>query len=321
MLSYTNCMNRALSLALILVAAGAEASFDLMYIPSASTNKVLRYDPVNRISLGSMAVNAPSSVNYRGGQYGRMTTGAGTYAYDMISGANAGYSPINITSVSDSGSEFYSVGASYSYHYSALGALIGGGNLGTYSVFTGTRLSNGNTVAFQISGSTINALMFNSAGVFVNSTNLNSSIAAIQMSTVIRTVDRFGVTWVRTVARDSAGNSRLVSVALSSGQGSVAGGSLSPVSQFSTSHAISIANAHSGFYLIGSDSTSPTTTTRFTAYDNDGAGVNYDTWTEAFDTRNVSNNYSVGIVLAPEPSVTATLALGLGALLARKRKR
>ncbi len=301
----------------------AQPSFDLMYLPSSTTGRVIRYDPVNRIQLGGWASSGATSIIYRGGPYGIVRGATSSYRTAMYSGiADALFGAAQFSNLS---------GDSSIVHGFTTGSVISVGLLslnttvttlsGTVAAFSGTRLSGGNFVVFGSTGFAVNLTTYNSAGAILGSVSTGTGITRSGGSTTVLTSDYLGGTWARTVVRSSTTAQHLVSVQIDPATGLPVGApAVSSLLPFSTIHNVAIAPAHMGFYLIGSDSTT-NTLTRFVKYDSNFTPGQTDSWTENFDTRNTNSIYSVGMVLAPEPGTMIALGAGVAALLQRRRKK
>ncbi|MBL8059603.1 MAG: PEP-CTERM sorting domain-containing protein [Chthonomonas sp.] len=317
-------MRTTLLFAALAIGAQVHASFDLMYLPSISTSKVLRYDPVNRVSLGGFVAPGAASVYYGGGQNGAVRLSSGPYAYNMYSGTNLGFLGSYPNGVANNGQPFIMSGSTLYDMNLPTGTLTGGVSLTvTGSVLSAQRLSGGKIALFTFNSGAINLAVYNSGGGLLSTTtNILTGATLTSYSSAISIINRNGQDVVAFSLKNSASAFHSLIRGTINPSGVVATTSSVNLSQFSANYAVGLAPAHAGYYVIGADGT-VNTTGRFIAYDNDGAGFSYDNWTEAgLDLRNAqTSNYSVGMVLAPEPGEWLAMSMGVGALLLRRRRK
>lgn len=303
----------------------AKASFELMYIPSVNDDKIYRFDPVNQVSLGAINSLNPHSVHYNGGQHGMVSAaGIGNQRYDMYTGINQTFlNSAFITSIGADGTTLFGMSGTTATSFNLLGTgTVGSVTLSTtFSMFSGYRLSNGNMVGVGTDGTFVRALMFSPTGAFLDIAGAGVSATVAQASNSILSTMSNGTVVFRSVFRDTAGTVRIYSAALSSGQtsfGASTTASFNSLTYNSTSVA-SLAVAHDGYYLVGSDA-STVTSTRFTQMNNGSlAGTTIAAYTAAIDSRTTGTPFSVGMVVAPEPASFAVLGLGLVPLLKRRK--
>lgn len=306
------------------VAIGAvtvHASFELMYLPQPAVGRVLRYDPTVRATLGSFGVPGVTQVLYRSGQYGYVKTPAGPYRYDFFGGYAAGYVSTAATSINASGTDVFRVTGS---------VFAAGRNLVTLtetSITLGASaerylpLQNGLSQSWFRSGTSLITSIHNASGTLLSTVTSSISVAADYLGVPISIVNRQGaVTSVIPFRKSGDTNWSIMRSVVSSDGAHSSSSALLGASSFDISQAIAVAPAHFGYYVVGADTTTPSST-RFAQFDNDSTGVQYDTWTESFDIRatvSSSTPFSVGMTVAPEPASILALALG-GLVLARRR--
>lgn len=308
-------------LAGLAIGAHASATFDLMYLPSSQTNRVLRYDPVNRLALGGFVAPGARSVHNRGSQFGLVDIGAGPYAYNFFSGTNSGYIPVNAHGITASGAVYRFSPTTLDFFSLPSGSAVGGVNLAANTYVGGTVLGSNHIVGISTNGANLDLSVFNPSGSLISTNNLFLGGTVSYVSAATTYLDRFNTQTVVFVASVDGGPMRLFRAQYANN-----GAFLSSVGAFLLQHssasAVGVASNHAGYYVFGADAATPTNA-RFVAYDNDGSGVQYDSWTESsLDLRNPRvNAYSAGMVLAPEPGEWLAMSMGLGALLVRRKRR
>lgn len=322
-----------LSLALIGASNAALASFDMLMMPSISSGRINRYDPINNVSLGS----------FNGGTAARLIT---------INQAT------NRAFVYDTG-----VNRLRSFNYNT-GEILGG-NLSSASIIsmdyhapsnrlwhiTSTGISRWETsVAFTTSVQTNTASFSAQSGTLINDSvyavfglnatnqivvnNYNAStgafISAITTPVAVQAGSRLGQ--ATNFLASAAGNTPYAAVTYRDSSGNPfiyrSGYNASNVVIFDIgSQALTGYNAanvtpalvrgHEGFFVVGQDSTTGTLT-RIQQFDNSGAFglVQNTTMTGATYS---AGAYQVANVVAPEP--TSMIALGLGLIAIAKRRR
>lgn len=314
-------MRHLMLLAGLAIGAHAAATFDLMYLPSTTTNSVRRYDPVNRVQLGGFAASGVRAVQNRGSRYGYVNLLAGPYAYDMYSGTNLGYTPIGQIQGMTGDNIAYRMSGSQFITYS----LPSGTYISTTSVASATYqassiLPSNHLAGISNTASSIDISIFTPGGSLVGTTGLFAGGTISYISSAVSYLDRSGYQNVAFVARVDGGPMRLIRANFTAA-GVINYYSTDALTGMNPIYSVGVAANHAGFYVVGADSVTATSA-RFVAFDNDGTGTSYDTWTEAgLDLRNpLYSSYSVGMVLAPEPEEWLAVSTGIALLLRRKRK-
>ncbi len=312
--------------AVVSLSGRASASFDLMYIPVRAENRVARYDPVNRVLLGSFHAPGATRVVSGNERYGMIQTSAGAYRFDMFTGSqigflgsailNGSYDRVNARGVRVStGSVVNQNFVSGASSTVILGAAAAGTGLAT-NVF-----SNGAYGYVSNASGNLRSSFHTSTGAFI-STGATAALTIFspQTSNSVQWRNLQGADVISSVILDATVSQfRLMHLSRSSTNAySISFGGY--LSNFATNQPVSLAPAHNGYYVVGADAMSPGSLTRITQYDDDAQGFLYDSWTVGL---NVSGNagFGVGMVLAPEPGTMIALGAGVLALLRKRTKK
>ena len=312
------------------VAGPALASFELMYLPDATTGKITRWDPISKISLGTFGFpDSPSP-------FSGVTAGEapGGYAYASNLSGTRVFDPNTDTLIQTS--SFFNV---------ALRSSASGGRLYWTSGTTAWSIDptnfNYSTRATNLSG-TFGAIPvsdtaswyagFNTAGAMSfqrvdNSLTVGGVFTTVASSSLSSSSSLHG-TGLRLVT--GAGQHRLVQPYLNSSSfhmllyanldatdTNFLFTSTFALTGFSATAALSAIAAHDGFWIVGDDAT-VSGTTRFQRFDGGNNLVaNYTT-----SLVNVPTSRWIGAnVIAPEPGSWASLGLGLAFIGRRRRAR
>lgn len=303
----------------------AQASFELMYIPSVNDDKIYRFDPANQVSLGSINSLSPTSVLYRGGQFGAVTGAGGNHRYDMYSGINQTFlNSSNFSSIGEDGTTLFGMSGTNAFSSNLLGSgTVGSTALSTtFNMFSGVRLSNGNMVGLASDGTSIRPLMFSSVGAVISSLSVHNGITLAQGSNSILTTTNSGQVVFHSIYRDTTGTLRMFHVGLNSAQNAFTSSAVTSINSltYNSTSVASLAVAHNGYYVVGSDASS-VTSTRITQFNNFGiVGTTIAAYTAPIDSRTTGTIFSVGMVIAPEPASFAVLGLGLVPFFKRRKK-
>lgn len=310
--------------ALVAVCSPAMASFELMYIPSISQSRIIRYDPVNRIFLGGM--NAPSVRRVMAGnsELGVAHMAPGSYRFNMYGGNPAGYmgTALALGSYNRFGFIVQPNSAGFNLVNIATGGSTNQSLTGPLGLGLGAQLFTAQPgfARFASEAGGLRASAYASSGVLSNSL-LTSAGAISSASNVILWTNRFNVEVASMAYFDSTANRfRLSHVLLNTASVFSFGSTDLAIGAFDTTQPVSLAPAHNGFYVVGADGANPTTLTRIAQYDDDGVGFLYDNWTIGLNVSGTPN-FGVGMVVAPEPGTMAALGLGALALLRRRRRK
>lgn len=157
------------------------ASFDLMYIPTPSLDRITRYDPVNRVFLGGITAPNVTQVVYGGGQYGQAKINAGSnFRFDFFGGNGAGFAPHTVDSydyINNQG--IFSTGTGINIVDIANRSQTSLALAGASGVFRANILSNGNILALSSIGGNITGRIHTSAGALASTFNVLSSITGV----------------------------------------------------------------------------------------------------------------------------------------------
>lgn len=316
---------------LVGTAGAALASFDLMYLPDATPNRVHRFDPVNRVYLGSFATQPTRFV------------GAHVNSTNVVAGSNSIAAVFN-----GSSGEFISSGNVFGTAASMLGsgnyvALSGATSFREMSVpnlttvvssglsgilearaITGTA-THRYAVGRDVTGNLVlNTYSLSGALLHTREIESNANLAAevttssIGVSTSVTGQVQLWVVWRSNTNRVILGRYNVTGSTTSFSDQFELGG-------FTTTNPTStqaVMGGHGGScFVVGADSANPTLTriTKVLAF---GTSSQFgDTYTtSAFSVPQISG-WNGANVVAPEPGTMAALGLGLVALLKRRKKR
>lgn len=312
-------MRHILAVMVVVSASAAQASFELMYIPQPFSDRVLRYDPFNRVQLGSIAHESITSVAYRGGQYGVLrSAGAGNIRHNMYSGFGvsqiSGSAPSGMSQ--DGGTVLSANGLSITAATLSTGStavIAVGGSITPISL---VRLASGSYAGFGYSGTSLYSMRISASGGTVSSSAILSGVTRNANSAAILSTDASGQLWVQTLVRTTTAQ-ELLSSRIDANGFALESNSLG-LANLSLNYTCMLAPAHLGFYVVGADATTDTLT-RFRHYVGSSPTL-LNTWTENFDSRNSSTVASMGMVVAPEPGTMIALGAGVATLLRRRRR-
>lgn len=320
------------------VAASVFASFDLMLIPG-SDGRVYRYDPVNRIQLGSFT--SSSQNNYVAAD------NSGTAMVGFISGSafrSYNYSNGELNGLISAVSTARSVNLLNGFMYvqtstqvrkynAVTGALAGTQTLNATSTWRTAALSNGYLIAVGtdtanvISMQSINLSTFTlsnsvtTTATTTASTDLGKAAVAIN---AITGAMRLGFSYI------SSGVPLFAQMSLGANgdlnTSSYTNFSLNGAGGFNASSVMPAAVAgHSGLFIVGADFTSPTNTMRIDHWDMGSNLIfnNSSTITAPGGTFGApGGSWHPANVVAPEPGAWLGIGLGMTGLgLCRGRRR
>jgi len=319
-------MKWVFSCCVLSLAAFSHASFDLMLAPDAAGG-IQRLDPKTGASLGKFG----GSLNYRYIEASYASKSA--LAVDSTSGRlyrlnySTGESNYTGAGVAPSWSSMSQDGDTVSYSW--------GSQIYRYSASTGGFLSQSSTTlpsypqyycglnssfgaAIYLNGSTLSCQGVNGTTGANIATPASTSLIATAFSGPVA-VQTGGTKYYVSTAR--AGTAWNIIRWFMAGDGSISGSLSQTISGFSTAAGdlVSITPAHTGFYLVGRDATNPTTQTRISEFDDNGAFNQLNSYTMNFQSP--TGSFKPGIVLAPEPGTFLALGLGGLALIRRRRNR
>ncbi|MCC6685709.1 MAG: hypothetical protein IT205_01825 [Fimbriimonadaceae bacterium] len=205
---------RSLFAGLIVVCvASAKASFELMYIPSSSEDRIIRYDPINRVQLGGIPSDLVSSVAYGGGQYGLVRTNGQNVRYNMYTGIGTslatGSSPAGMSHDSQTVLSF--VGQTMHLNNLSSGANSTTTIAGSVAPLALVKLASGYYAGFGVISGSLFSMRISPSGGSVSSSNLGLGITRAANSSAIVSIDENGETWVRMLVRTTTASQTLVS--------------------------------------------------------------------------------------------------------------
>lgn len=309
------------------------ASFDLFITPDATTGGYTRFDPINRVALGSIQmtgskyVTAVSTKTY--GYYSYGGSGGGVQAVDNSTGERlSGYvsQPFPFMFSRD-GTKLYqpSVSAAYqldiltpgtfnftaSFNYptpltqpGAMPLLTNRWMVYGYSTTSGLSI-------YMLSGSTTIA-----SATVISAANM-SATGLGQGATFIRPQN--GAEYYVIPYRDNTGAHRVATAQV----GPVSFGSVTnfAVGGYSTANAstmLATVAGHQGFFVVGADST-VATQARIQEYDDLPGNVMMQNYTTTAISPYTGTSWHMANLVAPEPPVWLASGVGILALLRRRR--
>lgn len=301
--------------------ASACASFDLMLIPDTSTNNgVTRYDPVNRVRLGTIGRDAAgpwNSVNLSSTPGKAWLTGNQTMLFDYSSGiaTNSLNFPVGNTTSNIGGTRFVESFAIDNYFYDS--SMVGAGQ------FTPT-VSEAVTAA-PIGTNRVAMIGINLGNIDLSIRN-NSNGALVTRTLVTSGSFVAGTVGTATVLSDDGSFAKVLYSYRTASALVVETLAININTLFSTSstrtfsgyaagYTAGIMRAHDGYYVVGRDSGG--VASRITAVSN--AGVVYSGYTTTDFTTGASR-WVGATVLAPEPGSLAAVIVGFGWVLRRAKR-
>ncbi len=318
-------------LSYLAISGSVAASFDMMYIPDAGGSIVHRFDPVNRVYLGS--INAPSRmasgnnsssrlavcetgslpyfVNGYTGEFQTSTTGASAQTIHLKAAGNEllassgavlrRYDPVSAALIS-------SAGVSGTMFAQSI-AEIGGSRIAVLG-------TTANGITLQTYSSTLGFL---SETLLISSANAASSAALSSMAFVTLG----GASHVVFTYRNSSNQVSLARVAMTGG---ITPGATSQevLSGFSTTSALtttSVMAGHGGSFFIVGQGTTSTISRVIQGYIVPGiATFTTQNYTTTAFVAPVGGYWSGSNVVAPEPGSMIAIGAGILGLLRRRRK-
>ena len=314
-----------------MLASSAFASFDMLVIPNASGDRYDRYDPVNRVFLGSMFMNGANKVS------ANSSSPNGFYSYAGGQTLMNNYTGERISNPSFS-SAHLQLGLSGGLNSQTSTGVINFGSLNSANILTfsasfaapvgnfiagSTAVNSTQWLVTTTSATGLNAYLVNSTGTIAASALNLVPIAGLTSTGVGQsaTFTRGTTRYAAIPYRDNSGDHRLLAVAI--GSSSVTFSSNQSLSGFSTGNASTTLCAvagHTGFFLVGAD-TPGTGATRITEFDSAPAfGVMNSYTTTSISAQSTNNQWRMSNIVAPEPGSMVALGLGMVAMLKRRRK-
>ena len=313
------------------------ASFDLMLLPG-SDGRVYRYDPINRIQLGSFSSSSNNhmlAVDGAGQMFGCQSSGSSirryTYSNGELQGILSGQT--NTRAINYSSNYVYVQSASGVTRYLSTNGTNGGTEVlsagtiwrtsaivGNYLIAVGINASN------FITMQSINLTTFATSSIVT--TTVTSSLATELGKAAIAVNSANGSTMLAFTYL-SGSNLQFGRMSLNtSGElssGTMSSTTINALNGFSTTSVMPAAVAgHNGMFLYGPDFTSPTTLARIEQFDMFNSLLSNNTTTIAIPGGSfaVNNgNWHPANVVAPEPSTMLMGGVGGLAFLLRRRKR
>ncbi|MBL8060033.1 MAG: PEP-CTERM sorting domain-containing protein [Chthonomonas sp.] len=318
-------------LSLVVTSGVAAASFDMMYLPDETGDFVRRFDPVNRVSLGSFNALGTTKVIGNRTTSHVVTAGFSTngYIFNGFTGEFKGLvqSPMVAMYLRNDGSEVISYNnVGLRRHDSTTGALLGTGTLGgtAIDIDAFAEIGGGRIAALGRSATGVVLQQYTSSLTYINETLLfaASTVAASAALSSMAYIDSAGSQNLFFTHRTSSNSVSLDRINLTSGGtvvGSIFPTLLSGWSTVSASHQANVMAGHAGsFFVIGNSTTA--SNVRIGQYYNTGGTYNAIQYYNTTALTLPTGEWQGANVVAPEPGTI--IALGGGALaLLRRRSR
>ena len=318
-------------------AASVLASFDLMLLPG-SDGRIYRYDPVNRIQLGSFSSSLSTSyiaADNSGTAFSGSSGGSQFRSYNYSNGELNGFisGVTGVRSLNLLGGFLYLQTSTQVRKYNATtGAFVGTVALNANSTWKTAALSSGYLIAVGTDASNVITMQSINLSTFALSSNVTTSVTTTATTDLGKAAVAInGISGSQRLAFSylSGGLPSFAQISLGSTGDLVTSSmntfSISGAGQFNATSVMPAAVAgHSGLFIVGADFSSPTTTMRIDQYDM-ATGLlfnNSTTITAPGGTFGASGGFwHPANVVAPEPSTMLMSGVGGLAFLLRRRKR
>ncbi|MBL8049427.1 MAG: PEP-CTERM sorting domain-containing protein [Chthonomonas sp.] len=307
----------------------ASASFDMMIWWNVNTNRMQRYDPINRLSLGSFGPSTSlDNVTHSGNLAYTSAFGSKWFAYDYSTGQQVASTVdgrnINTNLVVDStGRLTYGVSSSVLYLDS-----INDPTATTLATISGATVKNivdvGNgylMVQSRTSTGTISLATVNKTTGVVSTLGTTYTTGDVSFGQMVLHRDTDGSNYVTMARRITSGGVFLETFFVGSA------GTITHQSTFvlpdwfsaTTDSRVNLVSAHNGFWAVGRDFSTPATT-RLIKFDSDSLPSMEDSFLAPEIVTFGAGDWTMTCVVAPEPGSLGVLALGGFALLRRRRR-
>ncbi|MBL8061296.1 MAG: PEP-CTERM sorting domain-containing protein [Chthonomonas sp.] len=309
----------------------AFASFDLFIMPDSVSGNHARYDPINRVSLGTVNVASNNSVVATNGRpygYYRYASGSVAAVNNYTGERLSGFQSINggMSMSSDGTRVGLTAGNTFVIMNSSSAILTTVATFGAPAGFVAhgsISVSGGRWVVYGLSSAgNLDLYLVSGAGAQIGSLlNVVSSTSLTSVGTgglgqgavfMRQSVERFVIPY-----RDNTGAHRLVTNTVLFG--STAFQTLSGYSVANVGTTLATVAGHQGFFVVGADQTT-STLTRIQEMDDLQTFVPLQNYTTNSMSAPVGTQWRMANIVAPEPGTMAALGLGVLALLKRRKK-
>ena len=318
-------MRNVLVLSLVMIGAGAQASFDMMLLPISGDSRVARFDPVNRIFLGTVGTEGGQAIRTANlGPNGtvNLTGGGGTNQFNHSSGEfvlqNGAFNASGAAHLG--GTRIFEAFNTliYAYNSTTLDLTVGAVSSGLDVLASIIPLSDNLVIAYgtNLAGNFVSRRVNMSSGTSSNETLLALSANFGGVASIGTGFSRQSGGGFRTYITSRTTTSDIVQEFGFDSAGTYILLNTMSLNGFSATAPKSVMPGHNGYWIVGDDS-ALASSTRITQFGNQNVQVG------SYTTSLVnvpSTRFKGANIVAPEPGSMIAIAVGLAAMLKRRRK-
>lgn len=310
----------------------AMASYDLLYVPNNFGTAIQRFDPVNRISLGSINTSNvyDVSANNSSSTVVGINTSNRAFGFDRSTGEfKYTLAPTRVGGYLNSSNQFLNyTGFGFSRNNADTGAFLSSTSVsGATQIIRLGEFSGGNTVAVHTTGSgSILATVVSPTNTTVGSTVLFApgTYGNLNGITSVATVPSPGGETLLIGYSPNTTTNRILALSYTAGGTSLTSSvtfDLIGFTAISASSNFAITPGHGGsFFVLGKDAATSATRIQHFASASSSGSIIADYTTTAITVPG-SIRFTAANVVAPEPGSMIALAIGIGAMLRRKKSK
>lgn len=317
----------------VLAAVSAHASFDLMIAPDTVSGRYVRYDPINRIALGTLNISSSNRVTAVSSRQGGLYTYSGGWMQvNNFTGerlSNPSFSTLETLLFNSDGSKVAQY-TDYTVRISTLssttGLLVNGPSWTVPSGFMVKGVTPAKDNRWIVYGTTslgLSAYIITDSGTTVGSptqivstANMLTSGIGMGIAVPYGTSEQFAVCF-----RSKTKQHQMATMEIrSNGFGMVFSQILSNFSSTDGNNSLGLVAGHNGFFVVGADAVTPTST-RITEMDSITPFYEVDSHTTTAFAPPFLTSWRMANLVAPEPGPMIALGVGLAALIGRRRRK